>query len=450
MMKNRICILIVVYLVILLLAIPFPAMGFTPDSPAVNWTFPLGGDGYTYDIRRNIKYGTTVENTDYRVRNLDLISYRNAGHLTCFSVGWHSIFHAGVDLYRLSGSTSNAQVKAVADGVVVYVLPSVYPGNVVIVRHNISASNIIYSVYSHILASVSQNQNVQTGGEIGRVIFQQYDGRYPEFHPEQPPDDSVFHFEMRTFEDARSIFPQCGSADRVGPGYSYPNDPTTYGWVDPLNYISARISKPVRALLPLVQSGISASGCQEGLNLITNGNFATGSSSDPMPWLPVATSFDWGNLIFNVDGNWLAKMGNYEVEGVTDEELTQGFAIPGGTEWLEWKYLFFLQTTDDTGIPHDYFTLELFDATTGLPLRNLNACAYNNTSPYRGQWYSATCNITSVSQLGGRKVRIAYIGRVNGDFNYSSFSVDNVQMLTHCSSQGGRYSANSPIDQSVP
>lgn len=449
-MKNRVCILIVVYLVILPLAIPFPAMGFTPSSSTINWTFPVGGDGHTYDVRRNIKYGTTVENTDYRVRNLDLISYRNAGHLTCFSVGWHSLFHSGVDLYRLSGSTSNAQVKAVADGVVVYVLPSVYPGNVVIVRHNISASNIIYSVYSHILTSVSVNQNVQTGDEIGRVIYQQYDGRYPEFHPGQPPDDSHLHFEMRTFEDARSIFPQCGNADRVGPGYSYPNDPTTYGWVDPLNYISAQISKQPRALLPFVQSSVSAAGCQENQNLIMNGSFDVGASSDPTPWLPVATSFDWGPLILTVDGNRLAKMGNYEIEGVTDEELTQSFTIPGGTERLEWKYSFLLQTTDDTGIPHDYFSLELLDATTGLSLLSSNTCGYDNTYHWRGQWYVGTCNIISVSQFGGRKVRIAYIGRVNGDFNYSSFSVDNVQVLTHCGAQRSGSSTNYPSAQSMP
>ena len=110
---------------------PRPALAY-----ATSWQFPVGGDGYTYIMPTHEKYGTTVVNTHYNVRNLELISTRPA-HITCFGVGWHSLYHAGVDFYRQGASAEGASVKAIADGTVVYTSEGLnFPGQAVIIRHD--------------------------------------------------------------------------------------------------------------------------------------------------------------------------------------------------------------------------------------------------------------------------------------------------------------------------
>jgi hypothetical protein len=115
-----------------LVCLSFSASAFSPTPVSVSpqtadsWIFPLGNDGYLYTIRQNAKYGTVVENTDYAIRNLDLILGTN--RITCFRLGAHRLYHAGVDLYRVGSAAAGAQVKAVANGVVEDVGTN-YPGN---------------------------------------------------------------------------------------------------------------------------------------------------------------------------------------------------------------------------------------------------------------------------------------------------------------------------------
>lgn len=83
-----------------------------------DWTWPIDGG----IILSNNLHGTTLENTDYDVKNLDLVNSSRSDRTTCFGVGWHRLYHAGVDLYLPGQSAENASVKSVANGSVVFSL----------------------------------------------------------------------------------------------------------------------------------------------------------------------------------------------------------------------------------------------------------------------------------------------------------------------------------------
>jgi murein DD-endopeptidase MepM/ murein hydrolase activator NlpD len=202
------------------------------------WVWPLGGDGYSFIIRQNAKYGTVVENTNYGVRNLDL-KLSGPDYITCFDVGGHRIYHAGVDLYPVGpGEPYAAQVRPIADGIVRY-RGSGYPGWVFIIEHNVPGVGIIYSLYGHIEnpSPPEPGTTVTTDTVLGTVRQLFHDGNFPEFHPDG--DDTHLHFEIRTFADAQTIgLPAaCNVVGVFGVGYAYPNFPNTYGYLDPLKFI---------------------------------------------------------------------------------------------------------------------------------------------------------------------------------------------------------------------
>lgn len=251
-------------------------------QPADSWIFPLGNDGYTYAIRQNAKYGTRVENTDYAIRNLDLI-LGGADRITCFDLGGHRLYHAGVDLYRLGSSAEGAQVKAVANGVVTHVGTD-YPGLVIVLRHDLPSGPPVYSLYGHL-----DNQNppavddpINKGDVLGAVFGLDHDGHFPEFHPDG--DDSHLHFEIRTFADATTVgLPAaCNAAGKAGVGYTYPNFPDSYGYLDPMAFLRVRVPAN-RIYLPLVKNGNITPACQSGQNLAQNTGFESGALSDPPP-----------------------------------------------------------------------------------------------------------------------------------------------------------------------
>lgn len=215
----------------------FPAM---TDSV---FSIPFGNaDEVQYAPRRLEVDGKLIENTDYGALNPDLPGS------TCFGVAWATIYHAGQDLYRADGkSTAGAPVTAVADGEVVYTNPDLnYPGLAVIIRHDLGADDVIYSVYAHLddnSLEVEKDQKVKRGELLAKVMYQGYSGRFPQYH--RDGDDSHLHLELRRFYSARNIYeayPRCNGLV-VGRGYTYPQEPDAFpnphqGYLDPEEFVS--------------------------------------------------------------------------------------------------------------------------------------------------------------------------------------------------------------------
>ncbi len=199
-----------------------------------------------------------IENTSFGIRNPDM-----AG-ITCFGVDWSKIYHAGEDLYAgpvgSSASTQNAEVRSVADGVVVFAPTSFnYPGFVVIIEHVLNSGDKVYSVYTHLKGplNVKNGQHVKRGDILGRVMYLPYSGKYSSYHPSG--DDSHLHFEIRQFYSGSTIYPypysSCNnSANIPGVGYTYPADPGNFPKADQhyLNPAGFIVSHQGHVYLPLL------------------------------------------------------------------------------------------------------------------------------------------------------------------------------------------------------
>jgi murein DD-endopeptidase MepM/ murein hydrolase activator NlpD len=229
--------------------LPFSLVAQAQTVPVAGaFSPPLGfGDGLSYEPR--ITYnneGQLIENTDYGVKNPDMQGE------TCFGVNFEQIYHAGEDWYRADGeSTVGAEVTAVADGIVAFADPNMnYPGLVVIIEHALASGQKIYSVYAHLDDSsleVEAGQIVRRGQRLGEVMYQDYTGRYPEYHPSG--DDSHLHYELRDFYSGRNIYanqPGCNGLI-PGRGYTYPEIPDNFpasepSYNDPMAFIQGRLA----------------------------------------------------------------------------------------------------------------------------------------------------------------------------------------------------------------
>jgi len=233
---------------------------FNPDSGitaraqtvpiAQEFSLPLGyQDGVSYGPRINYKNDKLIENSEYGIKNPDMQG------ITCFGLDWWRLYHAGEDLYRKDGkSTSQAEVTAVANGIVKYISYD-FPGAVIIIRHRLppDGQQKIFSLYGHLDPNsvlVSVNQVVSHGQKLGTVLKQYYDGRYTDYH-----DDSHLHFEMRDFYNGSAIYDDYAYCNGYipGRGYTYPQIPdvfpsTTSHYTDPIGYI---LRSP-QAYLPLI------------------------------------------------------------------------------------------------------------------------------------------------------------------------------------------------------
>jgi len=206
-------------------------------------------DGLSYEPR--ITYnneGQLIENTDYGIKNPDLQGD------TCFRVNFDQIYHAGEDWYRADGnSTAGAEVTAVANGTVAFADPNMnYPGLVVIIEHTLTLGQKVYSVYAHLDDSsleVEAGQVVLRGQRLAEVMYQDYTGRYPEYHPSG--DDSHLHYELRHFYNGRDIYsayPNCNGLI-PGRGYTHPETPDNFpgpkaNYTDPATFIQERLATP--------------------------------------------------------------------------------------------------------------------------------------------------------------------------------------------------------------
>ena len=134
---------IICILVIALLGLAYFLVPQAPVSSSSGiWVWPLEGG----IILEEGKYRTVLENTDYGVRNPDLVHTDATDRMGCFEVGSHRLYHAGVDLYYPNGNTANAVVKAVSNGTVLDTILK-QDGWVIVIEHD----NGIYSAYWHLL-----------------------------------------------------------------------------------------------------------------------------------------------------------------------------------------------------------------------------------------------------------------------------------------------------------
>lgn len=410
-------------------------------SPSSDWTWPLDGGV----VLVNGLHTTTLENTDYDVKNLDLVHSRST-HLTCFDVGWHRLYHAGVDLYLSGGGTENALVKSVANGTVVY-FDSTPNEQSLIIEHTAYG---VYSVYWHLKnVTVSVGNNVQKGQAIGQVTHHEYTGRFPQIHPFNT-DDSHLHFEIRNFYDGGNKFPNypnCNTGYPPGVGYTYPDSPDNYGYIDPIQFLRERI--PVvnseRVFLPLVRN--SASICQQGENLVQYNAGFEYSLSDPRPWFEVTTYFEPApnityyyhivaqesdvyeglqNALFGRNG-WL-------ISRIVDEQLLQSIRIPANVNSLYWNQYIKLNGADSG----DRFLFSLQDANTGKEL--VNNIEVDHSTP-SGQWFLYQVQIYNASALAGRFVSLNYNSIADGDLSKSTMRVDAAELITNCN--GYRSTPNS-------
>lgn len=235
--------------------LPFGAISGIPSRLqtvpiARRFSLPLGyRDGVSYGPRINFRNGKLIEDSEYGVKNPDM----QGG--TCFGLDWGNLYHAGEDWYRADGqSTAQAEVTAVATGIVMYISYD-FPGGVMLIQHRLppDGQQKIYSLYGHLDPNsvlVSVNQVVSRGQKLGTVLLQYYDGRYTDNH-----DDSHLHFEMRDFYDGSNIYadyPYCNGYI-PGRGYTYPQHPDAFPsssnhYTDPIAFIQFH----PQAYLPLI------------------------------------------------------------------------------------------------------------------------------------------------------------------------------------------------------
>jgi murein DD-endopeptidase MepM/ murein hydrolase activator NlpD len=411
-----------------------------PTAQTTQWTWPIDGN---IIVLLNAKYGTTVENTDYAVKNLDLVHSR-VDHITCFDVGWHRLYHAGADLYLNNGNTEGTLVKAVANGIVEYVDDGLEDLSVII-RH---PNDGVWSVYWHLKElEVSAGNNVVMGQTIGKVTKRDYTGRFPDVHP-YGTDDSHLHFEIRTFEDGGNLFPgfpSCNTNYPPGVGYTYPEPPASYGYLDPIQFLDDRIPdtpKPYRAYLPTILTDES---CTEGENLIKyKAGFETTTVSNPAPWFEITTYFDppstyYYHIIDNdpfyaFAGDHSAFFGDQVFFArIVDEEMLQSVRIPGGVTSLEWVQYIKLEGPYSYGTDFgDRFIFALKDAETGISLTNDIVVDHTSTNYTNHVWLQVTININNAGALANRSVSPSYSSINDGDTTASTIRVDEVSLVTHC------------------
>jgi hypothetical protein len=149
------------------------------------------------------------------------------GFGSCFSKPLSQLVHAGEDWANAAGTP----VRAIGAGTVVYAAYVDYPGSVIVIRHDLSASersalgisgSTIYSQYGHLTGLlVSVGTQVGAGQQIASVLDQ--------------ASNSHLHWEIRTVEAPQL----CGFND-PGPGYTDAGtDARNWGYLSPSGSLAA-------------------------------------------------------------------------------------------------------------------------------------------------------------------------------------------------------------------
>jgi hypothetical protein len=210
------------------------ASGATFSATGLTWQLPFNATSWRigFDIYNSYLAGQTSK---------------------CFGTTMDKIKHAGEDW----AGTTSTQVGAIGDGQVVYAGNVNYPGNVVVVRHDLSdaqrrllglSTPIIYSQYGHMTSlAVAAGARVTAGQRLGTLLDQ--------------GSNTHLHWEVRSVEKPAL----CGTT-HWGPGYTGPGTTaTSYGYLHPSNTVNAL-------------KGGGGSSCPSGDGLYCGGNGVSGSA----------------------------------------------------------------------------------------------------------------------------------------------------------------------------
>jgi murein DD-endopeptidase MepM/ murein hydrolase activator NlpD len=143
----------------------------------------------------------------------------------CYQTQATILYHAGADGF----GTTTTVAKAVANGIVLD-KGTWTPGIAVVIEHTIAYSGEkVYSMYAHLdSTTLAVGSAVRKGDIIGPLLFQ--------------PQNTHLHWEMRTWGINPPYF--CKNAQggnviphRFGAGYTYPQRPGEFGYVNPVKYV---------------------------------------------------------------------------------------------------------------------------------------------------------------------------------------------------------------------
>lgn len=171
---------------------------------------------------------------DYGIKN----QYLSGVQSSCYGTTLSNLHHAGEDLAPVT--STRADIFAVGPGEVVYAQDQNYPGDVIVIRHQLHeaeraalgmAGSEVYSQYGHVT-----DMQVRVGDMVTRGQ------QLATLHPQG--SNTHLHWEMRTFETT-SLCASSGTRTD-GPGYTGPSThPDTKGYMHPGDAIAT-----LRAIVP--------------------------------------------------------------------------------------------------------------------------------------------------------------------------------------------------------
>jgi murein DD-endopeptidase MepM/ murein hydrolase activator NlpD len=401
---------------------------------------PLGfNNGVRYSPRfTKDNSGNLIENTDYGITNPDLSHFSN-----CFGTNMSNLYHAGQDLYRFDGqSTAGAEVTAVADGVVSdYSSSGNYPGRAIVIKHLLSSGQYVYSVYMHLEnIAITQGQSVIRGQRLGTVIFQPYDGNFPQYHPAPLNDDSHIHFEMRLFPSAANIYtdhPACNLGDAPGRGYTLPQLPDNFptpatGYRNPRTYIKERL------YLPCILKQEPT--CISGQQLLANGGFESGTAGWVElrePGYAIITNYLLPTTAYS--GSWVAWFGG---RINSNERIYQEFSVASGMTNANLSFYIWMGTDETTSGAYDKLYVRLRDSSDNL-IQQLDYIDNNFTEHV---WLYRSTSLPDLSSRSGQTLRLSFEGTNDGSL-ITHFLVDNTSLTAVCS---GSYAPQSSQPLALP
>jgi murein DD-endopeptidase MepM/ murein hydrolase activator NlpD len=412
------------------------------QSVATIFSPPLGfRNGIHYSPRfTHDNSGNLIENTDYGIQNPDLNQFS-----ACFGTAWNNLYHAGQDLYRSSGqSTSGDEVTAIADGIVTSVNtpPFVnYPGAAIIIRHPLPSGLYAFSVYVHlenVSSLLTQNASVIRGQRLGTVIYQPYDGNYPQYHPAPLNDDSHLHFEMRLFPSAANIYtdhPACNLGDAPGRGYTFPQLPDNFP-TPQTGYRNPRAYVPERIFLPIIMNNFYS--CSTGAELLANGGFESGHIS----WVEsnYQIIFDTSNTTISPQtGSWISWLGG---RNYANDTIYQQVPIAQSLSSANLSYYVWMGT-DETSGTYDKFYVMLRNSSGGL-IQQLDYL--DNSYSNRGIWVQRSLSLPDLTPWRGQNIRISFEATTDGTY-ITNFFLDDVSLAMVC---GGTYRMSSGVRETLP
>ena len=186
---------------------PPRAAGLGYVATAADWVYPVGTPRSAPALNPGNANGYWIT----QIFNNSCDPARGQGY---YEAGQYFCGHTGVDLFD---GQAGGEVRATANGLVVYAAANASYGNMVRIQHLLPDGSYVYSQYEHLMVGslvVVPGQVVAMGQPIGRV------------------GDSGFatgphlHFEIKSLNDD-------------GVGYTFGNAALLYGYFEPLSFVAA-------------------------------------------------------------------------------------------------------------------------------------------------------------------------------------------------------------------